>query len=143
MTYNRDMPLRDMYFHLQMKLLKIGDRVELLDMPDDPNPIKEGTRGTVESITDDPCDKAEYIIGIGWDNGRTLNLCSKVDRVMKIEIGEEAKKLWAELGDIPINEDEEIDVDWHTFTKGTNRFDIWHWFEEKFDLSVAKDLIGI
>jgi hypothetical protein len=56
---------------------------------------------------------------------------------------EKAKKLWAELGDIPINEDDEIDVDWHIFTKGTPKEDIWHWFENEFDLSVAKDLMGM
>jgi len=85
MAYDRKMILRDMYFHLQMMLLEVGDRVELLDMPDDPNPIPEGTQGIVKSMNDDPCDDAEYIIGVKWDNGRTLNLCSKVDRVMKLE----------------------------------------------------------
>lgn len=55
----------------------------------------------------------------------------------------EAKKLWAELRDIPVNKDEEIDVDWHNFTKGTEREEIWHWFEEEYDLSVAKDLMGL
>lgn len=54
---------------------------------------------------------------------------------------DEARKLWAELGDIPINNDEEIDVSWNIFPKGTPRQDIWHWFEEKYDISVAKDLM--
>jgi len=85
MAYNRNFHSRDMYFHIQMFLLKAGDRVELLDMPDDPNPIEEGTKGTVISMTDDPFDEAEYIISVQWDNGRTLNLCTKVDRVMKLE----------------------------------------------------------
>jgi hypothetical protein len=95
MAYNRNMELRDIYIHLQMKRLEVGDRVELIDMPDDPNPIPEGTLGTVESMTDDSFDGTkyiigvkwddEYIIGVKWDNGRTLNLCSKVDRVIKLE----------------------------------------------------------
>jgi hypothetical protein len=55
----------------------------------------------------------------------------------------EAKRLWAELADVPINEDEEIDVDWHIFSKGTEREEIWHWFEETFDVSVAKYLMGM
>jgi hypothetical protein len=54
-------------------------------MPDDPNPIEEGAKGTVISKTHDPFDDTEYIIGVQWDNGRTLNLCTKVDRVMKLE----------------------------------------------------------
>ena len=47
------------------------------------------------------------------------------------------KWLWAEFGDVPINEDEEIDEDWHIFSKGTDRFEIWHWFEETYDISIA------
>lgn len=59
---------------------------------------------------------------------------------MKIE---KAKKLWEELENIPVNEDEEIDVDWNNFDKGTSIYDIWHWFEEEFDVSVAKDLMNL
>jgi hypothetical protein len=55
----------------------------------------------------------------------------------------EAKRLWIKLRDIPTNKDEAIDVDWHIFTKGTDIEYIWHWFEEEFDLSVAKDLMGL
>ena len=53
----------------------------------------------------------------------------------------EAKKLWEELGDIPINDDEEIDIKWNKFPKGTNREHIWHWFEEEYNISVADDLM--
>ena len=42
-----------------------------------------------------------------------------------------AKALWQELGNIPINEE------------GTDRYDIWHWLEDKFDISIAKDLMGL
>lgn len=52
-----------------------------------------------------------------------------------------AKLLWEYFGDIPINEQEEIDDVFLHFPKGTPREDIWHWFEEEFDLSVAEDLI--
>ncbi len=43
------------------------------------------------------------------------------------------KKLWEELGDIPINDEGEIDVPFLDFEKGTPREDIWHWFEEEND----------
>jgi len=52
-----------------------------------------------------------------------------------------AKKLWLRLGDIPINEDEEIEQRFLHFGVGTHREEIWHWFEGKFDLSVAEDLM--
>ena len=53
----------------------------------------------------------------------------------------EAKKLWNELGDIPINESEEIEEAFIHFPKGTDKVDIWHWFEEEFNLSIAIDLM--
>jgi len=55
---------------------------------------------------------------------------------------EEAKKLWEELGDVPIDENEDIDIDWHIFEKGTSKFDIWTWFEEEFNISII-DLMNI
>ena len=63
--------------------------------------------------------------------------------ITRIEV---AKGLWQKLGDIPVNEDEEIEQEWNTgvgkyFFDGTHREDIWHWFEEFFDLSVAEDLM--
>lgn len=60
-----------------------------------------------------------------------------------------AKKLWAQLGDTPVNEEEEIDEYLYFeevetgFDAGTGIYDIWHWFEERFDLSVAKDLMNL
>ena len=53
-----------------------------------------------------------------------------------------AKELWIEFGDIPMDPETEcIEVDWHGFPAGTNREEIWHWFEEEFDVSVAEDLM--
>jgi hypothetical protein len=58
-----------------------------------------------------------------------------------------AKSLWSELGDIPINEQEELEEDFITpfmvFEKGADREDVWHWFEDYFDLSVAEDLMNL
>ena len=39
--------------------------------------------------------------------------------------------IWEELGDLPINNYVEIELDFYWWEKGTNRFDIWHWFYEK------------
>lgn len=57
-----------------------------------------------------------------------------------------AKKLWNILGDIPINEDDELEEDFDTntgliFESGTDKFEVWNWFEEHFNLSVAEDLM--
>ena len=53
-----------------------------------------------------------------------------------------ALQLWHELEDVPVNENEEIDTPWRNFPKGTSREDIWHWFENTYQVSVAKDLMG-
>lgn len=52
-----------------------------------------------------------------------------------------AEKLWEQLGDIPIDDDECIKEEFIGFQPGTHREDIWHWFESTFNLSVAEDLM--
>jgi len=54
---------------------------------------------------------------------------------------EKAKKLWEELGDIHVNDNLEIEKAFLHFEMGTDCTDIWHWFEDEFDLSVAEDLM--
>jgi hypothetical protein len=45
---------------------RVGDRIELISMPEEPDPIPPGTRGTVQ-------------YGVKWDNGRGLSLCVPPD----------------------------------------------------------------
>lgn len=45
--------------------------------------------------------------------------------------------LWEELGNIPINEDEEIEQRFLIFPIGTCRMEIWHWFENTFDICLG------
>ena len=55
-----------------------------------------------------------------------------------------AIKIWERFEDVPMNPETEcIEVDWMMFPAGTHREDIWYWFEETFEVSVAKDLMGI
>ena len=52
------------------------------------------------------------------------------------------RRLWTEFGDIPMNPETEcIEQAWHGFSAGTHREEIWHWFEETFQISVAEDLM--
>lgn len=55
-----------------------------------------------------------------------------------------AKALWSRFGDIPMDPDtEEIEEEWNGFEKYTFREDIWHWFEDTFNVSVAIDLMKV
>jgi hypothetical protein len=66
---------------------------------------------------------------------------------MKFDI-ETAKRYWSELGNVPVNKDDDIDEDFIVdnrvvFHKGTDKIEIWHWFEETFNISVAKELMNL
>ncbi len=50
---------------------KAGTRIRLILMPDDPDPVRPGSTGTVEGGTD---LFGGTQIWVKWDNGRTLNL---------------------------------------------------------------------
>lgn len=51
--------------------------------------------------------------------------------------GKTAEELWAEFGNLPMNPETEcIEVQFAGFPRGTHREEIWHWFEETFNVSV-------
>lgn len=60
-----------------------------------------------------------------------------------------AKRLWEQLGNIPVDEDDTLEEDFIVhelnivFEKGIDKLEVWSWFEERFDLSVAKDLMNL
>jgi hypothetical protein len=51
----------------------------------------------------------------------------------------ELKKMWIAFSDISINDNDEIERDFYWWEKGTYRFDIWHWFDEKLPNGLAAD----
>lgn len=67
--------------------MKVGDRIELVEMPDDPNPIPTGTKGTIEHINPVDFGRGDKFtqIDVKWDNGRTLMLSIPPDRIRIIE----------------------------------------------------------
>ncbi|WP_445735640.1 hypothetical protein [Mariniflexile sp.] len=46
--------------------------------------------------------------------------------------------MWEEFADIPINNDDEIEQDFYCWEKGTYRFGIWHWVDEKLPNGIAE-----
>lgn len=43
----------------------------------------------------------------------------------------ELSDLWVQLGDIPVNENDELDEPFLHFPKGTDKMEVWHWFESQ------------
>lgn len=63
------------------------------------------------------------------------------DAINEIETIEERdellEKMWAEFGDVPFNpETEQIEVDFGPWKAGTDKEDIWHWFDERYSKGV-------
>ena len=51
--------------------------------------------------------------------------------------------MWSDLEDVPMNPETEcIEEDYYCFPAGTNREEIWHWFDERHTKGVAALLYG-
>ena len=62
--------------------LKAGDRIRLVSMPYDPDPIPVGSLGTVVAIY----DHGDWMqVDVDWDSGRNLMLMLPEDCVARVE----------------------------------------------------------
>ena len=57
-----------------------GDRIRLVAMSDDPDPIQPGELGTVIAVHRHQGTPVWHQIDVAWDNGRTLMLVAPPDR---------------------------------------------------------------
>jgi hypothetical protein len=73
MPYNRNLGIAG---------LKVGDRIRLIQMVDDPDPIPAGTLGVVTEVH---VHSGWSQLEVSWDNGRALMLVSPPDRFEIIE----------------------------------------------------------
>jgi len=39
-------------------------------------------------------------------------------------------EMWKEFGNIPVDSNENIDEPFHNWPRGTDKYEIWHWFDE-------------
>lgn len=70
------------------------------------------------------CDLMPCVQCAGYMPNRKVNCSKIVDQ-------------WNEFGDVPMNPETEcIESEWNGFPAGTHREEIWHWFEETYDISV-------
>ena len=68
-----------------------------------------------------------------YENG-TILITEPFHFVVDDEEGRQLlKDLWLQFGDIPMNpETEQIESDFLHFPSGTDKEDIWHWFDERW-----------
>jgi len=63
--------------------LQKGDRVKLLDMPNDPHPVHNGTEGECVGVSRTPDEIVYYM---QWNGGRSLSLLDGIDSWEKINL---------------------------------------------------------
>ncbi|MDO4305948.1 MAG: hypothetical protein Q4C77_03875 [Eubacteriales bacterium] len=72
--------------------------------------------------------------------------CKDTECLMDVEHGcnfdsQEIEKLWELLGEIPVDNNDQIEEDFLGFPEGTDKLDIWHWFDERYPDGVVR-LLG-
>ena len=55
---------------------------------------------------------------------------------------DELKKLWKEFSEVTINNDDEIERAFLDFEAGTDRFEVWEWFDAQCPNGLKQDLVG-
>ena len=63
-------------------MIKVGDKIEMVNMPNDPCPIPAGTNGIVTNVTPVNMGRDSFTqYGVKWDNGRTLRVVVPPDSI--------------------------------------------------------------
>lgn len=50
------------------------------------------------------------------------------------------EETWEKFSNVPINNNDQIEESFLHFEAGSSRFEVWHWFEENFDIRVIDHL---
>ena len=53
------------------------------------------------------------------------------------------RELWDEFGGVPINDDDQILIQFMGFGPGTDRFEIWRWFDDQCPNGLFEDILGV
>lgn len=80
---------------------------------------------------------SEYCLHIWRPASGKIN--SPHDKIATLEERDTAlEKLWKEFEDVPVDPDtEKLEKDWFIFQRGTDKEDIWHWFDDRYSKGVA------
>lgn len=126
-----------------MVRVKYTDNIECNDSVAEYPTVEE----TWEAIYREIDDVAEYFNGreyrtLLFPNGAEIYAPDGHERAEWKIINEsedsDIEELWGNLADVPIDpETEELDEPYYIWPKGTDKEDIWHWFDEHHSKGVA------
>ena len=106
--------------------------------------VADTTTEVISAEYSDAWDAEEFAVYIGdHNNGVNIEIFDKALAAVSAATDVEIEKAWADFADVPMNpETEEIEQDFMHFPAGTNREEIWHWFDENHSKGVAHLLYG-
>lgn len=125
----------DWFYFGCLKAEELDPDEYITEMPEDD--VAALVFGALEQIRDDGAFDDEYAYYEAYLNEqRAKAIPTLKERDKRLE------RLWAEFGDVPMNpETEEIEAQFLCFPAGTNREEVWEWFDERYSRGVAKLLL--
>ena len=83
------------------------------------------------------------IVDLDGDDREICPKCDHFNGLMDVDKGcnfdkQELRELWRLFGDIPINDQDQTEEEFLGFEAGNDRFNIWHWFDERYEGGVIR-----
>lgn len=126
----------DWFYFGCLKAEELDPDEYITEMPEDD--VAALVFDALEQIRNDGAFDDEYAYYEAYLTERRVT--SNMDTLQKRDA--ELERLWAEFGDVPMNpETEEIEAQFLCFPAGTNREEVWEWFDERYSRGVAKLLL--
>lgn len=123
----------DWFYFGCLKAEELDPDEYITEMPEDD--VAALVFDALEQIRNDGAFDDEYAYYEAYLTERRVT--SNMDTLQKRDA--ELEQLWAEFGDVPMNpETEEIEAPFLCFPAGTNREEVWEWFDERYSRGVAK-----
>jgi len=109
---------------------------------------KESLSYIEESLTQEEYYELDHFFDWLESNELTIGRVTYWERFMEfvntmpeppeqVDVKKWCEELWKELGDVPVDEEGiAIEIPFLHFEIGTEREEIWHWFEDTFDVAV-------
>ena len=123
----------DWFYFGCLKAEELDPDEYITEMPEDD--VAALVFDALEQIRNDGAFDDEYAYYEAYLTERRVT--SNMDTLQKRDA--ELERLWAEFEDVPMNpETEEIEAPFLCFPAGTNREEVWEWFDERHSRGVAK-----